>query len=564
MQESLNKISVWCKKWKLSTSPEKSSLLNFSRKRSTIPTLLKICDKPIPEVKSLKILGIIFDPNITWKNHINYLRQKGFKYLNAIKTLSSPKIGTRSDHLLNIINATIRSIFDYGSQLFSFSSNSNRQKLEPIYNAALRLALGLPRNTPLDLLRAESMNGSINSRHNFLCQKFITKQIALKDWSPNAKVLNGHLVGSNQRLVDVRKNVREAYGSKNDKDIVNIGMSYDGSWLTRGHTLNIGVGCVIDLLTGFVIDYEVMSKRCGECEQTKFALEEDSTDFRIWYEGHQDVCSATHVGSSGAMEVNAAVKLWERSESIGFRYTTLLSDGDSKSFLELKERNVYGSETQIKKEECINHVSKRLGTALRQAVKDWRVKGVTLGGKQRGCLKEETIKKLTRYYTNAIRKNKDDVEAMKTAIYATLFHCMSTDQKPQHKKCPSASSELLSRCVRGVTQNSNEALHWMIWNRCSKENSASRSRVLIAVSSAISEFNVGTLKALKTFQDANCLATSLSSEHLAFFIDYRRTYFRKKIKSANFKVAQQKFNLAKLRRLKIEKNLGPMFKFGGF
>ncbi|GFT19438.1 putative RNA-directed DNA polymerase from transposon BS [Trichonephila clavipes] len=188
MQESLNKISVWCKKWKLSTSPEKSSLLNFSRKRSTIPPLLKICDKPIPEVKSLKILGIIFDPNTTWKNHINYLRQKGFKYLNAIKALSSPKIGTRSDHLLNIINATIRSIFDYGSQLFSFSSNSNRQKLEPIYNAALRLALGLPRNTPLDLLRAESMNGNINSRHNFLCQKFITKQIALKDWSPNARL----------------------------------------------------------------------------------------------------------------------------------------------------------------------------------------------------------------------------------------------------------------------------------------------------------------------------------------------------------------------------------------
>ncbi|PRD32020.1 UNVERIFIED_CONTAM: hypothetical protein NCL1_21728 [Trichonephila clavipes] len=42
--------------------------------------------------------------------------------------------------------------------------NSNRQKLEPIYNAALRLALGLPRNTPLDLLRVESMNGSFVSK----------------------------------------------------------------------------------------------------------------------------------------------------------------------------------------------------------------------------------------------------------------------------------------------------------------------------------------------------------------------------------------------------------------
>ncbi|GFX23109.1 uncharacterized protein TNCV_2932731 [Trichonephila clavipes] len=54
-------------------------------------------------------------------------------------------------------------------------------------------------------------------------------------------------------------------------------------------------------------DYEVMSKRYGEYQQIKFALEEDSAEFRIWYEGHQDVCSATHVGSSGAMEVNAAV-----------------------------------------------------------------------------------------------------------------------------------------------------------------------------------------------------------------------------------------------------------------
>ncbi|GFX49603.1 uncharacterized protein TNCV_4902451 [Trichonephila clavipes] len=175
--------------------------------------------------------------------------------------------------------------------------------------------------------------------------------------SYKAKFLNGNLVESNQLLLDVRKNVREAYGSKNDKDIVRIGVPYDGSWLTRGYTSNIVVGCVIDLLTGFVIDYE-------------------------W-----NTCR----GSSGAMELNAVVKVWEKSESIGFRYTTLLSDGDSKSFLELKEMNVYGSETQIKKEECINHVSKMLGTALRQTVKDWRVKSVTLRGKKHGSLKEDII-----------------------------------------------------------------------------------------------------------------------------------------------------------------------------
>ncbi|GFX83797.1 uncharacterized protein TNCV_350611 [Trichonephila clavipes] len=95
---------------------------------------------------------------------------------------------------------------------------------------------------------------------------------------------------------------------------------------------------------------------------------------------------------------------------------------------------------------------------------------------------------------------------MKTAIYATLFHSISTDQKPQHFKCLTgkdswcffqaslargaipgphvkhvktplkethlaksmplyqrlASNELLQRCIRCVTQNSNESLHSII------------------------------------------------------------------------------------------------------
>ncbi|GFW54011.1 retrovirus-related Pol polyprotein from transposon 297 [Trichonephila clavipes] len=100
-------------------------------------------------------------------------------------------------------------------------------------------------------------------------------------------------------------------------------------------------------------------------------------------------------------------------------------------------KEVYGPDIKIKKEECINHVSKRLGTSLRKAVKDWRARGASLGGKSRGSLKEETIKKLSRYYQNAIRSNKGHVEGMKTAIYATLFHSISTDQIPQHFECSS-------------------------------------------------------------------------------------------------------------------------------
>lgn len=42
------------------------------------------------------------------------------------------------------------------------------------------------------------------------------------------------------------------------------------------------------------------------------------------------------------MEVEAAERLWRRSESLGFCYKTMLSDGDRKTLCHLNESKVYG------------------------------------------------------------------------------------------------------------------------------------------------------------------------------------------------------------------------------
>ncbi|KAK4316439.1 hypothetical protein Pmani_012403 [Petrolisthes manimaculis] len=121
-------------------------------------------------------------------------------------------------------------------------------------------------------------------------------------------------------------------------------------------------------------------------------------------------------------------------EHCKFRYTTVVSDGDSKAYATVKKMKPYG-EIEIEKEECINHVAKRLGTALRDLVSNIAKQKITLGGKIKGCLTNEKIKKLTKYFNYAIR-NGNTVEEMKRNIYATLRHCISTDQKPQHSSCP--------------------------------------------------------------------------------------------------------------------------------
>lgn len=65
-----------------------------------------------------------------------------------------------------------------------------------------------------------------------------------------------------------------------------------------------------------------------EREQKKIEWNEE---FAEWYVTHQTLCQANYDGSSPAIEVEAVERIWRRSETIGFRYTSVISDGDSKT-----------------------------------------------------------------------------------------------------------------------------------------------------------------------------------------------------------------------------------------
>ncbi|GBM08884.1 hypothetical protein AVEN_57434-1 [Araneus ventricosus] len=137
------------------------------------------------------------------------------------------------------------------------------------------------------------------------------------------------------------------------------------------------------------------------------------------------------------MDVKAAEILWKRSvENCGMRYMNVLSDGDSKTYRHVLEFDVYGDNMKISKEERLNHVAKILWTGLRNKFKECRSKGVTIGGRKEGSLKESTILKLTNFYRKAIKDNVHDAPKMKTAIFASLFHTSSTDNAPKHNQCP--------------------------------------------------------------------------------------------------------------------------------
>ncbi|GBN09816.1 hypothetical protein AVEN_224489-2 [Araneus ventricosus] len=121
---------------------------------------------------------------------------------------------------------------------------------------------------------------------------------------------------------------------------------YDGIWQKRRHTSLYGIGIVVDILTGIVIDYEILSKYFPGCTTVESDLGEQSADFlHLFYEAHKPECSENYVGSSNAMEVKAAEILWTRSVENCDKWmeTGTLKRGASRSEIQ----TIYSADTKI-------------------------------------------------------------------------------------------------------------------------------------------------------------------------------------------------------------------------
>ncbi len=80
----------------------------------------------------------------------------------------------------------------------------------------------------------------------------------------------------------------------------------------------------------------------------------------------------------------------------------MLRDGDGKAFDGFITRKLYGEDINITKEDCINHVSKRMRTALRNIVANSKGQKESISGK--GKMIQEKIPKITNYYSRALKR----------------------------------------------------------------------------------------------------------------------------------------------------------------
>ncbi|CAN8029505.1 unnamed protein product [Ixodes persulcatus] len=284
-----------------------------------------------------------------------------------------------------------------------------------------------------------AMNISHRGLHTKTWQDYMKKQLA-PALARAAKELTTECAQSVQGL----------YKELNLGNPGNIAVSCDWSWMTRGHLSHIGVGTTIELFTGFVLDYVVLSNFCAACER---GPKQNDPSYQAWKDGH--ICQKTTDKKAREMEVEAGLILFQRSwQRHNLRYTTVLSDGDSRTFLALQEAQVYGY-IAVNKEDCVNHVQKHMGTALRTLItKQKKSSSENLGGK--GRLTADLITKLSAYYGWALKSHKGDGEAMQKAVMATYHHVTSNDTVSNHSLCPAGPD---SWCRQNATKAPGAGSH---------------------------------------------------------------------------------------------------------
>ena len=375
---------------------------------------------------------------------------------------------------------------------------------------------------------------------------------------------------------------------------INVNVSFDSSWKTRGFYSNIGLGAAISTVTKKVLDYELLSRLCEKCSVWSEEKKKDrASEYEKWFDRHEPKCNRNYKGSSQSMEPEAAKRIWGRSlEKNSLVYSVFVGDGDSKSYQQVVDLDPYPL-IKIRKEECQTHVAKRLKRNLKKKKRSTK-KATFIQHK----LPEWKADYIAANYSTVIYQHRGSTPAkLSSGLHLLLDHvagnhsgCPTGEKSWCRWRNPSSSSthtvqttfkpndiqkvrevfdtfateEFCSHLTLGLTQNANESLHNTIWSLCPKSKYTSPQSIRISTAIAILAFNEGELSLFGILNDLG-LSPSWSAYRSILKREYWSDYHRCAQKKSNFQRQRRRARLFKQQRESaLVKAEGRSYKGGRF
>ena len=185
LQININKISDWARRNGFTICEDKTVAMHFCSCARHYgedgfcqnPAIFfdETWTKPIKYVQEKKFLGIYWDPQLTFKKHVDYLKNKCTNVLNLMRVLSHTHWGGDTRTLMKIYRSLIRSKLDYGSIVFMNAKDEVLRPLDVIHHAGIRLALGAFKSSPIESLYVEANELPLSLRRDEQAMKYALK-----------------------------------------------------------------------------------------------------------------------------------------------------------------------------------------------------------------------------------------------------------------------------------------------------------------------------------------------------------------------------------------------------
>ena len=159
MQENINGISEWAKKWKMVLNGDKTQvmIITTGQKDGTWKPELTLEGKVLEVVKEYRFLGVIIDSKLTFASHVKKVIAKCKRRNNIMRCLAGKDWGRSQDSMKALYSTYIRSALEYASPAwFPWISKTAKQALERVQNEALRIMTRMAKDTPEEFLRLQT------------------------------------------------------------------------------------------------------------------------------------------------------------------------------------------------------------------------------------------------------------------------------------------------------------------------------------------------------------------------------------------------------------------------
>ena len=159
MQEEIDKIMAWAKRWKMKVNEDKTKgmVISSSTSDTSWDPQLTAGEQQVEFTQDYKFLGVTIDNSLRFSKHVSNITTKCRKRVNIIKCLSSKDWGSSLETQRALYLTYIRLVLEYSSPGWtSWISETHLTTLQRIQNSALRSVANLYQSCPEDFLHLET------------------------------------------------------------------------------------------------------------------------------------------------------------------------------------------------------------------------------------------------------------------------------------------------------------------------------------------------------------------------------------------------------------------------